>query len=145
MKIKKSYWFIFGVVLASAPASGRMPYYLPWKSPTLREEMSKTDFVLYGTIQNPRRCDDGVARTDFTVSKILKGDPKVVQEKQIHVINKFLSVADPKNPPKFIMFAELHEGKLDFWKGIPADVATFDYLKGLMKLDAKDRPAILKH
>src|SRR5262245_57603438 len=120
MKNSHWYWFICGALLTSIPAFGRMPYYLPWKSPTLREEISKAEVVLYGTFQNSRHCSDGGSRTDFVVSKVLKGDPKNLKEKQVHEIPTYVTVRDPDSPPRFIISAKLDKGKLDCVSGRPA-------------------------
>ena len=49
---------------------------------------------------------------------------------------RYLPVTDPKDPPRFLVFCDVFQDKLDPYRGVPVkSAAVVDYLKGAMALD----------
>jgi hypothetical protein len=110
--------------------------------PTLREDAAAAQIIIYGTLSNPRlsaavpgSSADGAA-TDLSVERILKSDPILAGRKML-TLPRYVPV-DPKNPPKFLVFCTVANGKLDPIRGCPASPAVIEYLSGAMALNAND-------
>jgi hypothetical protein len=107
---------------------------------TLRQEMDRARMVLYGTLSNPRLGADGQAgTTDFRVLKVLKYDPVLGERKGIQ-LNRYLPVLDPRDPPRFVVFCDVVNGKIDPYRGRAVrGGAVLDYLEGAGAVRGKDR------
>jgi hypothetical protein len=108
--------------------------------PTFRQEAAKplARMILYGTIHNPRIGPGGAGVSDLQIKAVLRSDPYLKGKTSIE-IPRYLSVSDKKDPPKFLVFCDLYEGKLDPYRGVPLKSAgAVDYLKKALSLDAKD-------
>ena len=108
------------------------------QAPTLRQEAAQDSarLILFGTIQNPR----GATTTQLTVEAVLKGDkdPAVAGKKEVD-LKRYLPVSDPKDPPHFLIFCDVNNGKLDPYRGVPIRTAEgVEYVKKALALDAKD-------
>jgi hypothetical protein len=111
---------------------------------TIRQDWEKARLVLYGSAANPRLNPDGkgTGTTDFTIEKVLKGD---LGNTKVITLNRYIPVLDSKNPPRFVVFCDIAEGKLDPYTGRSVrSPALLDYLKGIESLKGKDNAQILQ-
>ena len=108
--------------------------------PTFREDAAQpaARLVLLGAAK-----DNGTTTsTDFHITEVLRPDP-VIKDKKVIKLPRYLP-ADPKNPPKFLLFCDVFKGEIDPFRGVPvrsADAA--GYVKKAMALDPKQRAANL--
>src|SRR5262245_37342895 len=109
---------------------------------TMRQDAEEARLVLFGTLDNPRLTGTSGA-TDLRIEAVLKNDPFLGNTKVIE-IPKYLPILDPKNPPRFVLFCDVYNNKLDPYRGVPLKSdASLEYLKGALALDGKDRTACL--
>jgi hypothetical protein len=114
---------------------------LAGQSLTFRQEAGQARLILYGTLENPRLVGEA-GRTDVRVLAVLKSDgsfkPGAVVE-----IPRYVP-AGPKDPPHFLIFCDVLNGKLDPYRGVPVQAKEMvAYLRGALALDPKDRTAAL--
>ncbi len=109
---------------------------------TLREDAAGSQLIIYGTLSNPRlnpavpgSGTDGAA-TDLSVERVLKTDA-ILGRRKVVTLPRYVPV-DPKNPPKFLVFCTVANGKLDPIRGCPASPAMIEYLAGAMALKPND-------
>jgi hypothetical protein len=113
------------------------------QSATLRQDAAQARLVLYGTLLNPRLNAGADAltaggTTDLRIERVLKADP-FLGDKKVIELPRYVPV-DPKNPPKFLVFCDVFNGKLDPYRGAPVkSAAVADYLKGALALDPTNR------
>jgi hypothetical protein len=113
---------------------------------TLRQDWEKARLVLYGTVSNPRLDADGkgTGTTEFNIEKVLKPDPFLGNTKVI-TLNRYIPIQDPKNPPRFVIFCDIIQGKLDPHTGRSVrSPALLEYLKGIESLKGKDNSQVLQ-
>jgi len=111
---------------------------------TIRQDWERARLVLYGVAVNPRLTPDGkgAGTTDFKIEKVLKGD---LGDTKVITLNRYIPVIDPKNPPRFVVFCDIVEGKLDPYTGRSVgSPALLDYLKGIEALKGKDNAQLLQ-
>jgi hypothetical protein len=114
----------------------------PQQISTLRQDVDQAKIVVYGVLKDAKQFGGGAGTVDLHIDRILKSDP-FLGDKKVLTLPKY-HPADPKNPPRFLIFCEVFKGKLDPYRGIPVQSdALVDYLRGVMGLDPKDRPAAL--
>lgn len=114
----------------------------PEKVSTLRQDVGQAKLVLYGTLKDAKQFAGAQGTVDLHLERTLKSDP-FLGDKKVVTLPRY-HPADPKNPPKFLVFCDVFQGKLDPYRGIPARSDTLvDYLKGAMGLDPKDKSAAL--
>jgi hypothetical protein len=107
---------------------------------TWRQEAAQAKLVLYGTLANPRLADarGGTAGTDLQIESVIKSHP-FLGERKIVTLPRWLPV-EPKLPPKFLVFCDIFNDRLDPYLGTPVkSPAVVDYLKGAMALETADR------
>jgi hypothetical protein len=113
---------------------------------TLRQEMDQARLVLYGTLANPRPSSDPArlgGTTELHVLCVLKDDP-IRGGRNVVVLNRYLPVLDPRDPPKYLVFCEIVGGRLDPYRGKPIrSQAVLDYLRGAQALKGKSRTEAL--
>ncbi len=110
----------------------------PQNTQTLRQSAASAKMILYGTLIKSRPGLDGNGTTDLKIERVLKSDPWL-GDKKVVVLNRYVPVVDPKNPPKFLVFCDLFKNELDPYRGIPVkSAALVDYVKGAVALDPKD-------
>jgi hypothetical protein len=94
--------------------------------------------VLYGRATNPRLSAGATGATDLHIDGIVKPDPIVGNKKMVE-LPRYLPVSDPKDPPRYLVFCDIFQDKLDPYRGVPVkSAAVVDYLKGAMALDRSD-------
>jgi hypothetical protein len=108
---------------------------------TFRQEAGQARLILFGTLENPRLNGEN-GKTDLRVEAVVKTDNSFKVTGVVE-IPRYVP-ADPKAPPRFLVFCDVVNGKLDPYRGVPAQgKGAVDYLKGALALDAKDRTAAL--
>jgi hypothetical protein len=116
--------------------------------PTLREEVAAARVVLYGTLANPRPragADSGEGTTDLHVHTVLKGGADL-KGCMVVELPCLIPVPDPRNPPGFLIFFNLAQGKVDPYRGmLVKSAAIVDYIKGAMALDPKKSSEFLSY
>ncbi len=108
---------------------------------TLRQQAASAKFILYGTLANPTlnnpAGDEKTAVTDMHILTVVKSDPALKDAKIIQLA-RYIPVPDPKKPPQYLLFCDIHKGRIDAYKGIPlTSDALPKYLKEALKLDPK--------
>jgi hypothetical protein len=118
----------------------------PQTTPTLRQDAAQARLILYGTMANPRLGAGGDSgTTDLHIVSVVKSDP-FLGDKKVVELPRYVPVTDPKDPPKFLMFCDITDGKLDPYRGVALkSAAVVNYLKGALALDAKDRARALEY
>lgn len=112
------------------------------QKPTLRQSALTAHFVVLGTLNNAR-LDGERGRTDLIVEQIIRDDGTIGKQKSITVAGYI--PFDAKNPPKFLVFGDLLNGKIDVVRGNPVrGSAVADYLKASLKIDERDRTKLLQ-
>jgi len=91
---------------------------------TLRTEMNQAAVVVYGKLANPMLNQNpatavGTGSTELHVQKVLKGHPALGNQAVLK-IKSYIPVLDPKDPPLFVVFADIEDGKLNPNRGRPA-------------------------
>src|SRR5262249_36601458 len=112
-------------------------------SSTLRQKADQSKMVLYGAAINPRLNNDRLTgTTDIKILARLRVDP-ILGNRDTITVPRYVP-GDPKNPPKYLVFCDVFDGKIDPYLGLPARTPkVVDYLSGAMKLDLKDRSKAL--
>jgi hypothetical protein len=113
---------------------------------TLRQDLQQAKLVVCGSIANPRflaQGPPGSGVTDLHVTRVLKDQPALVAPKVIEV-PRYIPVPDPRQPPHFVVFCDLVNGKLDPSRGrLLTSPALLDYLNGAKALEGKNRTETL--
>ena len=115
---------------------------------TFRQEAAGAHIVAIVTLANPRlkgSADSGDGTTGLRVQTILKGEKEL---KGVGTIEhpRYMPIADPKNPPTYLIFCEVFREKLDTYRGVAVRKdGIIDYIKGAMALDPKDSVHFLSY
>jgi hypothetical protein len=105
------------------------------QTPTLREEAAGATarLILYGSLYDPQ-----VSATKLRILQVLRDDPFRRGATEV-TIPRFLPVSDPKNPPRYLVFCDVYENKLDVFRGVQIRSADgLDYVNKVLKLNPKD-------
>jgi hypothetical protein len=118
-------------------------------SSTLREDAATSRVVLYGTLANPRvrgGAKSGEGTTDVKVQGVLKGSAEL-KGRLVIEIPRHIPIADPQNPPAYLIFFDLKRGTVDrYHRGVPVEsTAMLEYLKGAMRLEPKKSSEFLSY
>jgi hypothetical protein len=138
-------WLSIGLVallgiVSAAPACSLCTMNLQ-QSP-FRQEAGQAKLILYGTLQNPTLVGAN-GTTELHIEAVLKNDPFLNNAKTV-VLPRYIPVSDPKDPPKFVVFCDVYNNKLDPYRGVPVKSdAVVEYIKGALALDGKDRTQAL--
>ncbi|HVS38023.1 MAG TPA: hypothetical protein VMS17_20855 [Gemmataceae bacterium] len=106
------------------------------QAPTWRQEavQASARLILFGTLVNPRSSTN----TELAIDAVLRPDPALNGKKLID-LGRYLPISDPKNPPRFLVFCDVNDDKLDPYRGVPITGAdSLDYIKKALALDPKD-------
>jgi hypothetical protein len=113
------------------------------QKPTLRQSALTSRFVVLGTLANAR-LDGDRGRTDLIVDQIVRDDGTIGKQKTITVPGYI--PFDAKNPPKFLVFGDLLNGKIDVTRGSPViGAAVGEYLRASLRFDDKERTKLLAY
>jgi hypothetical protein len=114
----------------------------PQMASTFRQDVDQAKMVLYGVLKNAKQFNGTAGTVDLHIDRVLKADP-FLGDKKVLTLPRYVP-ADPKNPPRYLVFCDVFKGKVDPYRGIPVQSdGLVDYLKGAIGLDPKDRPAAL--
>src|SRR5260370_6198900 len=105
------------------------------QTPTFREEAAGATarLILYGSLNDPQ-----VNATKLRIVQVLRDDPFRGGATDV-TIPRFLPVSDPKNPPRYLVFCDVYENKLDVFRGVQIRSADgLDYVNKVLKLNPKD-------
>jgi hypothetical protein len=113
------------------------------QKPTLREEAAQSSarLVLYGSLQKPRLNPDGSGVTELQISEVLKNDTSLLAGRKVIELPRYVPVADPKDPPRFLVFCDAFDkDKLDPYRGTPLKNAeSLDYARKSLARDPRER------
>jgi hypothetical protein len=116
-----------------------------YQTPTFRQEaaLPMAKVILHGTIADPR-AGGLTGETDFHIKTALRSDPAIKGLTKI-VLPRYLP-ADKKDPPHYVLFADVDGKKIDAYRGVPikGKQASVDYLKKALSLKAADTVANLQ-
>lgn len=110
---------------------------------TIRMFADDAQFVVLGTLSNAREDTNG-GTTDFAITRALKNDP-ILRDRKTLTIPRYLPVDDPKLPLLWLVFGVVDEQKADVVRAMPVTEAVVAYLAGQMKIDGKDRVALMRY
>src|SRR5438105_10943956 len=98
---------------------------------TLRQDAQGAKLILYGKLANARvnASSDGGGTTDLHIEKVLKSDPWLGDRKVVEV-QRYVRI-DPVND-RYLLFCEVFQGKLDAYRGEPANSELAGYLEKVM-------------
>jgi hypothetical protein len=107
-------------------------------------EIAQADFILYGTLSNPRGEDLRKGTTDMAIDVIIKSHDMVKGKKEITIPRYVVPTA--KNV-KYLIFFNVVDGKLDPYRGeeVPADSNLPKYLQGAIDVRSKDMATRLRY
>jgi hypothetical protein len=114
---------------------------------TLRQDWERAKLVLVGTLSNPRFTTGsaGAGTTDFSIERVLKADPALGTTKVL-TLGQYIPVLDAKNPPKFVVFCDVVQGKINPSGGRSVrSQALLDYFRGLDTFQGKQRSQFLQY
>jgi hypothetical protein len=107
---------------------------------TFREDAALSKIILYGTFTGST-----AGSSDFEITTKLKTDA-VLGDATTLKIPKYVPVTDAKNPPRYLLFADVYKGKPDYFRGtLVKSAAAADYVKGVAAIDPKDRARVLRY
>jgi hypothetical protein len=112
------------------------------QKPTLRQSALTARFVVLGTLNNAR-LDGERGMTDLIVDQVIRDDAVIARQKTITVPGYI--PFDAKNPPKYLVFGDVLNGKIDVVRGSPvknAEVA--EYLRKSLKIEDRERNKMLQ-
>ena len=132
---------LLGVVQPVRPCSYCNPNFQ--QKLTLRQNGRIAKFIVIGTLHNPR-LDGEKGATDFQIEQVVQSDPALGNQKQL-TIPTYVP-GDPKKPQRYLLFADFINGKLDIVHSSPiTENSAGDYLRGSLKIDDRDRTAVLQY
>ena len=102
---------------------------------TIRKEMAEAQAVLFGQLEKARKIGDQ-GETDVVILDILKTHP-LLKDRKVLTLPRFIANPDPKKPHTFMLFADVHKNKLEFYKGFAADQHCVNYVRDISNLDPK--------
>jgi hypothetical protein len=107
---------------------------------TFRQEAEHpgAKMIVYGSLANARPNVGGTGVTDLNIESVLRNHA-FLKDKKVLQLERYIPVTDPKDPPKFLLFCDLFNEKLDPYRGVPVksrDVVA--YIEGAMKLPGDD-------
>jgi hypothetical protein len=111
---------------------------------TFREDAALSKVILYGTITSSKVTPGEGGASDFSIAAKIKTD-LVLGDKKALKLPRYLPT-DEKDPPRYLLFADVYKGELDFFRGTPVKSSeAIDYVKGALALDPKDRVTVLRY
>jgi len=104
---------------------------------TFRQEaaLKEARIILLGSVE---KNDLTRGTSQIRILSVVRSDPFLKNAKSIE-LPKYLPIADPKDPPKFLIYCDVFQNKLDPYRGINVtSEETAKYLKGALALDQKE-------
>lgn len=115
-------------------------------TPTYREEAAQphAKLIVYGQFTESSLKPDGSGTAKYEVLKVLRPDPVLGNAREI-AVGRYIPV-DSKNPPKYLLFCDVFQKKIDPYRGIPfQSEAAVEYVKKGAALDANNPVARLRY
>ncbi len=110
----------------------------------LRVEAASANLILFGTLANATGDAQNGGTVDIHIEQVIKSD-FMLDGARVLELPRYVEV-DPKKPQKYIVLCDVHNGKLDPYRGILVKTdALADYLAGALMLDVKDKTAARRH
>jgi hypothetical protein len=104
---------------------------------TFRQEaaLKSARIILLGTVE---KCDLTRGTSEVRILNVVRSDPFLKDAKSIE-LPRALPITDPKDPPKFLIFCDVFQNKLDPYRGVNVtSEEAAKYLKGALALDPKE-------
>src|SRR5262245_43095557 len=98
---------------------------------TFRQEaaLKEAKIILLGSVE---KSDLTSGMSKIRILNVVRSDPFLKDAKSIE-LPKYLPITDPKDPPKFLIFCDVFQNKLDPYRGINVTTEeTAKYLKGAL-------------
>jgi hypothetical protein len=140
---------VLAALLAAAPPVRACKLHFPLREPaipTLSKEAAAHQVILYGHLDDARKDPSNPSNgtTDLVITTVLKNDPALGKRRKVQ-IPRYLPIEDARNPPRFLLFADVSGGKVVPVAGRQFTQAALDYLKGILAIDPKDRVKLLRY
>jgi hypothetical protein len=105
---------------------------------TLSQEAASASLVLYGTPKNAKLDPKDFAQgtTELEIEAVIKPH-KILGDRKIIILQKYLPQPDPKNPQKLLVFCDIYKNELDSYRGTPFGSNVVTYLQGAIALKDK--------
>lgn len=130
---------LLGLLLAVPAGACSLCEGSAFQTPTFRQEaeLKLAKVIVHGTIGDTR-ATGLTGESDFHVKTVLRDNPALKGVTKI-VLTRYLP-ADKKDPPHYLLFADLDGKKLDPYRGVPlkGKQASVDYLKKALALKGAD-------
>ncbi len=110
---------------------------------SLAVEFAEANWVLYGTVANPKLSTQGGAlagtgTTEFHIEKVLKEETPLGDRKML-LLPRYVPILDTKTPTRFIVFFRVVLNQVEFSLGRQvSSPVVFEYLQGIQKQRGKD-------
>jgi hypothetical protein len=121
------------------------------QSATYRQDLAQSRIIVYGAVTRSRLlpgvgpADAGKGVSEFQIKSVLKSDPWLGKKATLE-IPRYVPVADPNDPPKYLLFCDVVKDGLDVFRGAPVkSEAAAAYVKGLLEAQDKGTAAVLGH
>lgn len=130
--------------LLTFPSAAACPF-CSVQGQTLSGEVEQADFILYGTLTNPKPSADGGGTTDLVIESVIKPH-EFVKGKKVITLPKYVPVT-PNTPNKYLIFFYYNEGKIDPYRGEAAGAESKlpEYLKGAIAVKSQDELSRLRY
>lgn len=121
----------------------------PINRATLGEEMDNAAAVVIGTLSNPKLHVNprtpGAGTTDLTIERLLKTDGSLAATGTM-TLQRYMPVADPKQPPRMLIFFDRFQGQLTPLQGVAIKSdAVVKYLEGARAIRPRGRVLALRY
>jgi hypothetical protein len=104
---------------------------------TFRQEaaLKQARIILLGRVE---KSDPTRGTSEIRILSVVRSDPFLKDSEKIE-LSKFIPIVDPKDPPKFLIYCDVFQNKLDPYRGVMVTGdETAKYLKGALALDPKE-------
>ncbi len=119
-----------------------------WQPPTWRSEARSADLVAIGWITQNRIVDrdQRTGQSTFQVDRFVHAHP-LPARRDTFTLDRIVPIDVSKPPQAYLVFAEVKNGKTDFYRGEPVSSpgAVKDYLTGLLAIDDNDVAQRIKY
>jgi hypothetical protein len=110
---------------------------------TLRDSASQSKLIVYGKLENAREGEAFGGSVDLRITQVIKQNA-VLAGRQVIQLPSYIPIPDAKNPPQYLVFGDVVDGKIDPFRGVPCTEEAVDYLKQALKFDGKERVALMQ-
>ncbi len=117
------------------------------RTATFRQDVAQARLIVYGTVAASRLTGGaaGTGVSDFRVKTVVKPDAWLGTKTAVEV-PRYVPVLDAKDPPRYLLFCDVYQDKLDVFRGIPVTSdAAAAYVKGLLALQGKPTADLLRY